>query len=250
LPPAYDRALDAGLTAIPLTIDATARAALAAHARMLLAWNAAINLTTITDPEAVARLHVVDSLTAVRFLRERFGASDAPSLRIVDIGSGGGYPGLALAAVMPEAQVLAVDSTAKKVRFLEAAADAAGLGAGGRVAARAIRAEALAVEVRSGREPAFDVVTARAVGALDWLLELALPLLLIGGILVAWKRGAIDDELAVASRAATVLRAGRPTLLGVTAPGLEDHRLVVIEKRRTTPPGYPRQPGRRARERW
>jgi 16S rRNA (guanine527-N7)-methyltransferase len=249
LPPAYDRALDAGLAAIPLAIDATARTALAAHARLLLAWNAAINLTTITNPEAVARLHVVDSLTAVPLLRERFGAAGTRSVRIVDIGSGGGYPGLAIAAAMPGAEVLAIDSTAKKVRFLEAAVDAAGL-RGGRAAARAIRAEALAIEVRSGREPEFDVVTARAVGALDQLLELAPPLLRIGGVLVAWKRGAIDDELAVASRAATILGGGRATVLGVTVPGLEEHRLVVIEKRRATPPGYPREPGRRARARW
>src|SRR5439155_24944828 len=169
-----------------------------------------INLTTITDPEAVARLHVLDSLTAVPLLRQRTGPGGAGRVRIVDIGSGGGYPGLAIAAVMPEAQVLAIDSTTKKVRFLEAAIDASGLGRGGRAGARAIRAEALAIEVRSGREPAFDVVTARAVGALDSLLELALPLLRIGGVLVAWKRGAIDDELAIASRAARAVGGGPP----------------------------------------
>ena len=245
LPAAYEHALDAGLAAIPLSLDAEARAALADQARLLIAWNAAINLTAIVEPEAIARLHVLDSLAAVPLLRTRGAA-----LRIVDIGSGGGYPGLALAAALPDARVLLVDSTAKKVRFLEAAATATGLARTGRVRARALRAEDLAAEVRAGREAPFDVVTARAVGPLADLVELALPLLDVGGALVAWKRGDIEDELRAARRAAAALGGGAIVSHGVEVPGLEGHRLVVTDKRGPTPAGYPRDPGRRARDRW
>ena len=102
LPAAYDRALDAGLAAIPFLPDAAAREAVATHARLLLAWNAAINLTAITDPAAIALGHVVDSLTAGPLLAARFG--DRP-FRLVDLGSGGGSPGLPLAAALPGARV-------------------------------------------------------------------------------------------------------------------------------------------------
>ncbi len=247
LPPAYARALDAGLAAIPLELDPAARAAIDAHVRLLLAWNEAINLTAIVEPEAVARLHVLDSLAAVPLLRRRRAAGRA--LRIVDLGSGGGHPGLPFAAALPEARVLLVDSVAKKVRFLEAAAIATGL-AGGRVRTRAIRAEALAAEVRAGEEAPFDVVTARAVGALPDLVELAFPLLAVGGALVAWKRGEITDKVAAARRAAATLGRGTVTSHEPRLPGLDGHRLVVIEKRGATPEGYPRDPGRRARARW
>jgi 16S rRNA (guanine527-N7)-methyltransferase len=245
LPAAYDAALQAGLAAIPLALDASARAALASHARLLIAWNAAINLTAIVEPDAIARLHVLDSLAAVPLLRER-----GPALRIVDVGSGAGYPGVALAAALPAAHVLLVDSVAKKVRFLEAAAGATGLATAGRVQARAIRAEELAAAVAAGREPAFDVVTARAVGALPDLVELAFPLLVVGGALVAWKRGDLGDELAAARRAARTLGRGTIRIHEVGLDGLAGHRLVVVEKRGPTPPGYPRDPGRRARSRW
>jgi 16S rRNA (guanine527-N7)-methyltransferase len=248
--------LDAGLPRIPLQVDPAVRDAIAAHVRLLLAWNMAINLTAITDPEAVARLHVLDSLVAVPLLRDRAARGRAGAvarLRIADIGSGGGFPGIPIAAAMPAAQVVLVDSVAKKVRFLETAADATGLAGGlggGRVAARAIRAEDLAAEVRSGEVAPFDVVTARAVGSLADLVEVAFPLLAIGGALVAWKRGEIADEVTEARRAAATLGRGTIGSHEVTVAGLEGHRLVVVEKRGPTPAGYPRDPGRRARSRW
>jgi 16S rRNA (guanine527-N7)-methyltransferase len=248
LPDAFDRTLDAGLAAIPLQLDPRARDALATHARLLLAWNTAINLTSIVEPGAIARLHVLDSLAAVPLIRARH--ADAGDLRIADLGSGGGYPGLALAAALPGARVLLVDSIAKKVRFLEAAGSITGLAAEGRVAARAVRAEELAAEVVAGRERPFDVVTARAVGALPDLVELAFPLLAVGGALVAWKRGDLGDELASARRAARALGRGVIRSEDVSVPGLDGHRLVLVDKRGPTPAGYPRDPARRARARW
>lgn len=248
--------LEAGLAAIPLVLDAGARAALDAHVRLLLAWNAAMNLTAIVEPEAVARLHVLDSLAAVPLLRQRDAAGGDQrgdrrgGLRIADIGSGAGFPGLALAAARSTDQVLLVDSVGKKVRFLEAAVEATGLAASGRVRARALRAEHLAADVGARREAPFDVVTARAVGALPDLVELAFPALAVGGVLLAWKRGEIADEVGTARRAAAALGRGAISTHAVGVPGLEGHRLVLVEKRGPTPPGYPRDPGRRARGRW
>jgi 16S rRNA (guanine527-N7)-methyltransferase len=240
LPPSYDAALRAGLGVLGLELAADARAAIDGHVRLLLAWTEAINLTAIREPAAVAVGHVVDSLSAVPVLREH--GID----RFLDLGSGGGYPGLPLAAALPAQRTLLVDPIAKKVRFLDAAIAAVGLGHA--VEATAVRAEALAGDPRHrGRWPA---VTARAVAGLGDLVELSFPLLAANGILVAWKRGDLRSELAAARRAIDALGGGRLEVRQVQAPGLEGHRLVVATTAGRVPASYPRDPGSRKRRPW
>ncbi len=240
LSPAFGDALDAGLDALTLTLTTTARAAIEGHARLLLAWTTAINLTAIREPAAVALAHVVDSLSAVTVLRER-GVD-----RFIDLGSGGGYPGLPLAAVLPAERALLLEPIAKKAAFLATVVNATALAP--TVEAAPLRAEALAGDARHrGRWPA---LTARAVAGLADLVELAVPLLAPGGALVAWKRGAIVDELAAADRALAALGGGSIDVRPVTVPGLTDHRLVVVTARGDVPPGFPRDPATRRRRPW
>ena len=253
LPAAYHDALDAGLAALGLVLEPDARAAIDGHVRLLLAWTGAINLTAIRDPAGIATRHVVDSLTGLAVLRGR--AID----RFVDLGSGGGFPGIPLAAALPADRALLIDSIGKKVGFLTTAIDAIDLGE--RVVAEAARSESLAASrADRGRWPA---VTARAVGSLADLVEQALPLLRPAGILVAWKRGPVDDpaglggELAAARRAlATIDPAGRISVEAAVAPAsgipdLADHLLVTVE-RGPSPidPGWPRDPAARRRTPW
>jgi 16S rRNA (guanine527-N7)-methyltransferase len=223
LPSAYDAALDAGLASLGLPLDATARRALSDHARLLLAWNRAINLTSITDPERLAVLHVLDSLSAAPLLLR------AGAMRLADLGSGGGYPGLPLAVALPETRVTLIDSIAKKTRFLEAAVHATGLSS--RVEVATARAEALENEIRKGRRRPFDVVTARAVGAMGRLVELAFPLLARGGRLIAWKRGDVAAEVEAAATVVQRLGGGSIRIENIPTPGLEGHVLVVAERR-------------------
>lgn len=240
LPPEYQAVLARGLDALGLQLSADARAAIDGHARLLLAWTGSINLTAIREPAAVALGHVVDSLSALPLLRER-GIE-----RFIDLGSGGGYPGLPLAAALPAARALLVDPIAKKAGFLGTVISAIGLE--GVAEAAAVRAEALAGDPRHrGRWPA---VMARAVAGLADLVELAFPLLAPGGILVAWKRGDLAAELAAAQRALSALGGGRLEVHPVRVPGLQDHRLVVATAQGATPDGFPRDPGTRRRRPW
>jgi 16S rRNA (guanine527-N7)-methyltransferase len=240
LPASYDLALQDGLAALDLDLTAEARTAIDGHVRLLLAWTAAINLTAIREPVAVAVGHVVDSLTAVPVLRER--RID----RFIDLGSGGGYPGIPLAAALPSARTLLLEPIAKKARFLSVVAAATGLQA--TVEAAPVRAEALAADPRHrGRWPA---VTARAVASLADLVELAFPLLAPGGCLVAWKRGEIDPELAAAERAIDALGGGSMDVRPVEVAGLDGHRLVVVTARGGVPSDYPRDPATRKRRPW
>jgi 16S rRNA (guanine527-N7)-methyltransferase len=240
LPPEYGAALDAGLAALAVRLTPTARAAIDGHARLLLAWTTAINLTAIRDPAAVAVAHVIDSLTAVAVLRER-GIG-----RFVDLGSGGGYPGLPLAAVVPAERALLLEPIAKKAAFLSVVTAATGLDA--TVEAAAVRAEALAADPRHrGRWPG---VTARAVASLADLVELAFPLLAPGGSLIAWKRGDIAPELAAAEQALDALGGGSLVVRPVDVAGLDGHRLVIATSRGRVPAAYPRDPGVRRRRPW
>jgi 16S rRNA (guanine527-N7)-methyltransferase len=240
LPPAYHDALEAGLAALRLTLTPAAGAVIEGHARLLLAWTSAMNLTAIRDPAAVALGHVVDSLAAVSILRDR-GVS-----RFLDIGSGGGYPGVPLAAVLPAARAVLLEPIRKKAAFLSTALAAVGLGA--TVEAAPVRAEALAADTRHrGQWPA---VVARAVGGLAELVELAFPLLKPGGILVAWKGGEIELELTAAEGAMASMGGGSIELRPVVVPGLADHCLVVATARGAAPAAYPRDPGARKRRPW
>ena len=245
LPERYHDALAGGLTTLGLDLLRPQLDALEAYVRLLLAWTEAINLTAISEPAAVAREHLLDSLSAVALLR------DASAQRILDLGSGAGLPGLPIAIAMPEARLVLVESIAKKAAFLRTAVQAVGVG--DRVDVAAERVEALA---NPGRErEAFDAVTARAVAGLSELVELAFPLLRIGGRLVAWKREPrpsdvqagrepLRIELAAGREAARTL-GGDLDVVPVALRGLDHHRLVVVTKRRATPARFPRSPAER-----
>ena len=242
-----------------MTLTAAASAAIDAQARLLLAWNQHINLTAIRTPDGVARLHVLDSLSAIGVLRDRVPAGPA----MIDLGSGGGYPGLPLAVALPAARLTLVDSVAKKTRFLEVVADAArdaltGCALGDGVAIEVVtgRAEQLAAD---DHRESWDVVTVRAVGTLAEDAELGLPLLRRGGLLVCWKRGAappgpdtmsaagLDREIRDAGPLVTVLGGDRLEMVPVESAGLPGHRLVLVHKVRPTPRRFPRPPTERRR---
>ena len=242
LPAEYDVVLRRGLDELGLSLPRPAREAIDGHVRLLLAWTQAINLTAIRDPVDVALRHVVDSLMALAWLRSR-GVQ-----RVLDLGSGGGFPGIPLAAAAPTVEVTLVEPIRKKARFLEAATAAIGLA--GRVAVVAARAEVLAHDP-AGRGH-WDVVTARAVASTAELVELAFPLLAPGGALLAWKRGDAGQELAAAHQAMEALGGGSIEVLGVDVRGLDGHRLVVATRARSgsVPGVYPREPAARRRLAW
>jgi 16S rRNA (guanine527-N7)-methyltransferase len=248
---AFDSALESGLAELGLletaAASATARRTYEAHARLLRDWNTAINLTAIRDPEMTARRHVCDSLSAAPHLA----GIVEPGMRLLDIGSGGGYPGLPLAAALPFGRVDLLDSVRKKARFLGVAGaavasileqDGDGVVSTPVIESIAERAEDVAEEP-DGRE-AWDVVTCRAVGSLAEVLELSLPLTREGGTIVAWKREEEGSGLsAELQRAGSIIRAaggGRPRVFSVEATALQDHRLVIVTKERPTPAVYPR----------
>ena len=240
------------LAGADIALSPAARAGIEAHARLLLAWTAAINLTAIRTPGAVALEHVADSLAALSLLR-RLGLP--PRAAVLDIGSGGGYPGLPLGLALPAGWLALVDSVGKKARFLRVAANAAAAAMttlGGdppRIDVVAERAEALAGSAE--HRARWDVVTARAVGDLAALSELSLPLLRPGGWLVAWKRDAGDGALAaeIAAAEASLARLGgvitAPQRVGVA--GLEDHRLIGIRRAAAAPGRTPPHGGGRPR---
>lgn len=206
------------------------------YVTLLLEANAVLNLTRVVEPEAVARLHLLDALAALPML------DAANPRRALDLGSGGGVPGIVLALARPAVRWTLVDSVRKKATAMRGFVDALDLG---RVEVLAERAEVL------GRDPAHresvDVVTARACASLPVLVEYALPLLRVGGTLLAWKGPIGEDELEDGAAAAALLGGGSPVvrLSGIAALG--DHRFVLVEKERPTPDRYPRRPGDPAR---
>jgi 16S rRNA (guanine527-N7)-methyltransferase len=244
----FDLALEAGLDELGL-LDGPAAAPLArrsyeAHARLLRDWSAAINLTAIREPAAIARRHTCDSLSAVGRLAEL----TVPGATLLDLGSGGGYPGLPLAAALPLTRVALVDSVGKKARFLRVAATAVAsvlataADAAPTIETMAERAEDLAEE--PDQRAAWGIVTARAVGSLAEVIELAMPLVREGGAVVAWKReeerGGLRAELRDAGSIIRASGGGRPEVLTIEASFLAGHRLVVVPKQRPTPASYPR----------
>jgi 16S rRNA (guanine527-N7)-methyltransferase len=195
----------------------------------LLDWNTRFNLTAITDPEEILLKHFLDSLSLLI-------AYDRPGARLLDIGSGAGFPGLVLKIVRPDWQVTLLEATGKKVTFLQHMIELLQLKG---IEAVHGRAEELAHQAEY--RASFDVVTARAVASIPTLLEYAAPFCRVGGQIILPKKGELIEELTQGKRAAGRVGAVLKDDVPVTLPGLEDgRRLLVWEQVRKCPAQFPR----------
>ena len=202
---------------------------------LLVAANASLNLTSVREPAEIERRHIAESLTVVRAI-EAAGRLP-PGARVIDVGSGGGLPGIPLAVARPDLQVTLLEATGKKAAFLERTAAALGL-SGVRVIAA--RAEEAAHDL--AERETYDLALARAVAALATLVELTLPFVRIGGALAAVKGSRAEEEIEAAAAAVRRCGGGEVQVAPLTAdaPNL---RLIVVPKVAPTPPELPRRPG-------
>ena len=193
--------------------------------QLLLQQNQVMNLTAITEPTAVARLHFLDSLSLLR---------DEPlaGKTLIDIGCGAGFPGVPLAIAEPTLRVTLLDSLQKRVNWLKTILPELGVDA----TCVAARAEEYVAEHRE----AYDVATSRAVARLNILSELCLPYVKVGGKFLALK-GAMAQAEADEAKTAIEALGGRLSEIREYPVGEATHRIVVVEKVRSTPKAYPRK---------
>ena len=217
--------LKQGLSALGL--DTSKAEPLARFADLMLQKNEVMNLTRITEPVAVAQLHLLDSAMLVNF-------ADFRGKTVVDVGTGEGFPGMPLRILEPDFDLTLLDSLGKRVDWLKETCDTLGLS---RVACVHARAE----EFAAGKREAFDLVTSRAVANLQILAELCLPLVKVGGQFLAMKSVDSEPEIATAKNAIKTLGGRIAKVEDYTIPTSDvTHRLVIIEKLSPTPARYPR----------
>ncbi len=225
---------------IPLSDDQLS--AFQIYYETLIAWNARVNLTRITDYQAVQVKHFLDSLSCLAGI----GRAGSPppwqtgtKLQAIDVGTGAGFPGLPLKIVWPALRLTLLEATGKKVEFLRT------------LVARLELAGVTVVKARAeeaGRDPAhrerYDLALARALAGMATLAELTLPFVRVGGSVIAQKGEDPSAEVAAAQKAIETLGGRVRQVLPVMVPGLDAARhLVVLEKVSPTPPRYPRRPG-------
>ena len=210
-----------------LGLDTEKAETLAHFAALMLAKNAVMNLTRITEPDAVAQLHLLDSAALLRF-------ADLRGKKAVDVGTGAGFPGMPLRILEPDFDLTLLDSLGKRVEWLREACDTLSLR---RVECVHARAEEFAAEKREQ----FDFALSRAVANLQVLCELCLPLVCVGGRFLAMKSVDSDEEINAAKNAVKTLGGKIAAIEDYTIPTSSVvHRLVIIEKTTPTPKGYPR----------
>ncbi|MFW5943008.1 MAG: 16S rRNA (guanine(527)-N(7))-methyltransferase RsmG [Chloroflexota bacterium] len=216
-----------------LTLDETRLRRFSRYRDLLQEWNRRLNLTTVDDDEGIRVRHVLDSLSCATV------TGDLNGQRLIDVGSGAGFPGLPLKILYPRLQLTLVESVTKKTRFLRAVVEELGLE----------NVEIIDRRVETvGQDPAhreqYDWAVARAVAALPVLAEYLLPLCRRGGHALAMKGESAPQEMAQATEAISILGGAPPTLHPVQLPSRPDtYYLVLIEKTAPTPDNYPRRPG-------
>ena len=210
-----------------LGLDESRTEALERFSALLLEKNQVMNLTAITDPIAVAQLHLLDSAALLQFL-------DLSGKRVVDVGTGAGFPGMPLRILKDDFDLTLLDSLGKRVNWLQAVCDELQLR---RVACVHARAEEFAMQHREQ----FDVAVSRAVAQLSILSELCLPLVKVGGQFIAMKSVDTEEEITAAKNAIKTLGGRIARVEDYTIPTSDIvHRLVIVEKVSPTPRVYPR----------
>ena len=217
--------LQQGQSALGLSLSDETAAALCSFGRAMVKQNEVMNLTGITEDAAVAKLHLLDSLTVCA-------AVDLRGKKLIDVGCGAGFPGVPLAIACPDTEVTLLDSLGKRMKWLEQVLPALG------VKATCITGRA-EEEVTKCREQ-FDVATSRAVARLNILLELTAPYVKPGGYVVALKGAAAKEELSEAKNAIKKLALQLEAVKEFDIDGAM-HSVIVLKKVGFTPPQYPRR---------
>lgn len=213
-----------------LALSEEQAAALERYAALLVEWNGKMNLTAIVEPEEIRVKHFLDSALALRWLKL--------SGRVVDVGTGAGFPGLVWAILRPDLEITLLDSLQKRLTFLGEVCRELG-----------VRAELVHARAEDGgRDPAlrerFDCATARAVAGMNVLCEYCLPFVKVGGVFAALKGPQLEEELPTAANAIRVLGGKLEAVERYELPGGDQRRLAVVRKTRAVGKQYPRQGGR------
>ena len=193
--------------------------------KLVLEKNKVMNLTAITAEEEFEIKHTIDSLCALELIEQ--------NSSLADIGAGGGFPSVPLAIALPSVKITALDSTAKKINFIDEAAKNLNLKNLTAVTARAEEAG------RGALKEKFDFATARAVAALPILVEIAAPMLKTGGKMLLYKSS--DKELKNSEQALKKINCALSEIKNYTLPNGDERVIIVIEKIAATPTAYPRQ---------
>ena len=220
-----EQTLIAGLPELGISLTPEQIGTLCNFGRAVVKQNEVMNLTAITEPERVARLHLLDSLTVLT-------AAKLDGKKLIDVGCGAGFPGVPLAIGCPTAKITLLDSLGKRVHWLEEILPTLGI--------RAECVTARAEEAVAQRRESYDFATSRAVARLNILLELTAPYVKVGGMVIAMKGAAAEEELAECT--AAIKKLGLQ-LVEVRRFPMEDtsHSLILLKKIAPTPKQYPRR---------
>lgn len=230
--PEFRGALVEALQTLHVQLDPQTLERLEGFAALVHDANQRMNLTGITDPADVAVKHFADSLSVIK-------AGIPVGAKLIDVGTGAGFPGVPLAIARPDLEVVLLDSTQKKAGFLSEACEALGLA---RCRAVAGRGEQLAHDAQY-RE-SFDIAIWRGLGPLTQSAEVCLPYVRIGGRGIAMKGPRLDEELADARALLGQLGGSASRVFEIPLPGGLSHRLLVIRKTKESPAHFPRPWGK------
>ena len=217
------QALVSGLPELGLTLTENQIDTLCAFGRAVVKQNEVMNLTAITEDAQVARLHLLDSLTVLT-------AADLAGKSLIDVGCGAGFPGVPLAIGCPEAKITLLDSLGKRVHWLEETLPTLG------ISAECVTARA--EEAVATRRESYDFATSRAVARLNILLELTAPYVRVGGMVIAMKGAAAQEEL---DECGSAIKKLGLKLEEVRQSPVEGHSLILLKKIAPTPKQYPRR---------
>lgn len=212
-----------------VTLDETALDRFDAYARLLAEWNEKINLTAITDPDGITIKHFADSLALFNYVDIPNGA------KCIDVGTGAGFPGVAMLIARPDLQVTLLDSTGKKLNVIADILSQLGL------EAEILHARAEEAGRKAEYREKFDFATARAVANLRELSEYCLPFVKQGGSFISLKGAKADEEIAGAKKAIAVLGGKIEKANSFILEDAGERNIIIIRKNLQTPTKYPRQ---------
>jgi 16S rRNA (guanine(527)-N(7))-methyltransferase GidB len=203
---------------------------------ILKEWNQKINLTAIEDDEGIIIKHFIDSMTILPYLEKE-------EARIIDVGTGAGFPGIPIKILRSDVIVTLLDSLDKRIKFLDNVNQSLGL-----TGIETVHGRAEDFGMKTGFRESFDVAVARAVASLPVLLEYCLPFVKVGGHFIAMK-GSSAEEVAQSKKALDILGGQIQDVKEFVIPGTDMNRsIVIVKKLRQTPTKYPRKAGKPTKE--